>query len=191
MFNDVPAPLHFVSAGQINAQLPWNTLPSGTLSGNANIVVRREAVSSAPATVAVGPFSPGIYRFLPGAQAVVFNAVTGIVAQPADSIPGLTTRPAARGDILTILGSGLGAVDAPIQNGANSVDQLRRVTTVPVVMIGGLTAPVTFAGLAPQFVGVYQVNVEVSQTIATGNALPVQWQVGGVTSPDTATIAVN
>lgn len=189
-FNNVPAPLAFVSQTQINAQLPWNTLPAGTLTGTANIVVTRSGAASAPRAVSIAPFAPGIYRFLPSNMAVVFNAVDGIVSQPENSIQGITTRPAKRGDFLTILGSGLGVVDRPVENGRNSIDQLRTAVTQPVVLIGGLTAPVSFAGLTPQFVGVYQVNVQVSQNIGAGNAQTVQWQVGGITSPDAATIAV-
>src|SRR5436305_13290330 len=40
-FNGVPAPLYFVSAGQINAQIPWNVIPNGISSGTADIVVTR------------------------------------------------------------------------------------------------------------------------------------------------------
>ena len=33
-FNGVPAPILFVSSGQINAQLPWNVLSSGIKTGD-------------------------------------------------------------------------------------------------------------------------------------------------------------
>src|SRR6266542_4420411 len=59
-FNGVPAPLLFVSTGQINAQLPWNVLSSGTV-GTANVIVTRNNQASAAQTVQVGPFSPGIF----------------------------------------------------------------------------------------------------------------------------------
>ena len=58
-FNGVPAPLLFVSDGQINAQLPWNVLSSGTV-GTALVVVTRNNQASAPQSLQVGPFSPGI-----------------------------------------------------------------------------------------------------------------------------------
>src|SRR5262249_13239380 len=59
-FNGVQSPLLFVSGGQVNAQLPWNVLSSGT-TGNANIVVTRNGTPSTAQTVPVGPFSPGIF----------------------------------------------------------------------------------------------------------------------------------
>src|ERR1035437_4617202 len=58
-FNGVPAPLLFVSGGQINAQLPWNILSSGTV-GTASVVVTRNNQPSAAQSLQVGPFSPGI-----------------------------------------------------------------------------------------------------------------------------------
>ena len=60
-FNDIPAPLVFVSPTQINAQLPWGVLPPGTSSGTVSVVVTRGSASSAAKTVQVGPFSPGIF----------------------------------------------------------------------------------------------------------------------------------
>ena len=191
-FNNVPAPLHFVAPSQINAQLPWNTLPSGTLSGTANVVVTRSGVASAPQTVTVGEFSPGIYRFGTTNMAVVYNATDAAVAQPANCNLGVTCRPAKVGEFMTILGSGLGVVMPTIANGAASTDGQLRTSVQPIVTVGGMTVPVLFAGLAPfAAVGVYQVNVQLSQNVGTGNALPLQWQAGGITSSADRTIAIN
>jgi uncharacterized protein (TIGR03437 family) len=57
-------------------------------------------------------------------------------------------------------------------------------------MMGGMPGVVNFAGLSPQFSGVYQVNVVVPPGLAPGSAVPVQLQIGGVTSVDTLTIAL-
>ena len=56
-------------------------------------------------------------------------------------------------------------------------------------MIGGVSADVSFSGLAPGLVGVYQINVNVPDGVASGNAVPVTLAIGGVTS-NTVTIAV-
>src|SRR6266850_5179797 len=55
-----PAPLLFVNSTQINAQVPWNLVPAGTTQ-SVNVIVTTGAGSSAPATVGIGPFSPGIF----------------------------------------------------------------------------------------------------------------------------------
>jgi hypothetical protein len=54
-----------------------------------------------------------------------------------------------------------------------------------------LHPPVQFSGLSPQFVGVYQVNAAVPQGAPTGNAVPLQFQIGGLASTSQATIAVS
>lgn len=49
------------------------------------------------------------------------------------------------------------------------------------VTIGGQMAPVSYSGLTPGFVGLYQINTQVSSRVATGNAVLVS--VAGQTSP--------
>jgi uncharacterized protein (TIGR03437 family) len=57
-------------------------------------------------------------------------------------------------------------------------------------MIGGMPAQVNYSGLSPQFFGVYQLNVVVPSGITPGGSVPVQIQVGGTSSPDPVTIAI-
>jgi uncharacterized protein (TIGR03437 family) len=187
-FNNIAAPLLFVSGGQINAQLPWNVLSSGT-TGTVNVVVTRSGQASAPQALQVGPFSPGIFAI--GNIAVAINP-DGSIAAPAGAIPGVATKPAKIGDPggLSIYCTGLGAVDSPVANGANSLDKLRTATTTPTVLIGGKPAQVVFAGLTPFFVGVYQVNVAVPAGTPTGNAVSLQLSLGGITTSASTTIAV-
>jgi minor extracellular serine protease Vpr len=57
------------------------------------------------------------------------------------------------------------------------------------VTIGGQSATASFAGLAPGFPGLYQINVAVPQSATTGSAVPITISVGGQTSAQ-ATIPV-
>jgi uncharacterized protein (TIGR03437 family) len=57
------------------------------------------------------------------------------------------------------------------------------------VTIGGVPATPSFAGLAPGWVGLYQVNVQVPANAPTGDAVPVTLSVGGAVS-NQVTIAV-
>lgn len=187
--NGVDAPLngvfHTNNGDQINAQLPWNVQP-----GTAQVVVTNNGVASAPQTLQVGQFSPGIFSVQFGVgQAIAIN-LDGSLAAPAASIPGLATHPAKAGDTIIILATGLGPVTPPVNSGANSMDALRTTTTTPVVLIGGVSAPVAFSGLSPQFVGVNQVNVTVPPNAPTGNAVPLQISIGGLTSTNQVTMAV-
>ena len=187
--NGIPAPLLFVSQGQINAQVPWNVLPNGT-SGTASIVVTNNGQTSVSQNVPVGPFSPGIFAI--GTIAVAQNVVDASVAAPVGAIAGIQTHPATINDPfgLAILCTGLGAVDSSISNGANSGDILRRTLTQPTVLVGGQPVNVVFSGLSPQFVGVNQINVTLPPGTPTGNAVPLQISIGGIVTTNTITIAV-
>ncbi len=187
--NGIPAPLQFVSQNQINAQVPWNVLSSGT-SGSATIIVTNNNQPSASQTVPIGPFSPGIFAL--GNNAVAINNNDGTVAAAAGSIPGVNTRPASVTEPLglQIWCTGLGAVTPSVANGANSLDTLRNAVTQPVVMVGGKAATVLFAGLQPNFPGVNQINILLAPDTPKGNAVPIQIIVGGITTSNTITMAV-
>ena len=189
----IDAPLLYVqpdgsNAGtsQINAQVPWELAAPGT-TATVNVVVSHDGVSSAPTPVTIGAFSPGI--FASGNLAVAVN-LDGTLVWAANTVPGVTTHAAKPGDTIIVYATGLGAVTPSVADGAASLDALRQTLTQPVVLVGGLAAQVQFSGLSPQFVGVNQLNIVVPN-VPSGNNVPIQIQVGGITSPNTITIAVN
>ena len=59
----------------------------------------------------------------------------------------------------------------------------------PTVTIGSQAAAVSFSGLAPGFVGLYQVNVAVPADAPSGDAIPLVLTINGVQS-NTVTLAV-
>lgn len=187
-FNGVPAPLYFVSDGQVNAQLPWNVLPQGVTSGTANVVVSVNGVASASKTVQVAPFSANMFAIAGSGYAIAINP-DGSLAAPVGAIPGFPTRPAKANEALILLANGLGAVDTAIASGAPASDVIRRTTTVPTVLIGGVSSVVQFSGLSPQFAGINQLNIVVPSGVS-GNAVPLQFRMGGITSSDKVIIAV-
>ena len=190
-FNGVAAPLSGVfhdpvNGDQINAQLPWE-VPSGT----ANVVVRNSNGTSAPVSVNIGP-SPGIFVF--GTQAIAYGNSDGIIAAANGSIQGLNTHPAKINDptTLVILATGLGPVNPPLQTGNIVTDnQVHSTTTAPTVTVGNVPAQVVFSGMTPQFVGVYQINIIIAPGTPTGDAIPLQITMGGITTPGNITIAVS
>ncbi len=200
-FNNIPAPLIAVipegsnNPAQINAQLPWNVLPPGQTEGTATVVIRRGGAASEPKQVAVGPFSPGIFAVNFGVGPAIAWFETrdeklGKLAAAPGSIPGLTTFRARAGDVLSLLATGLGEVDPPVATGHNSMDQLRWTKTKPEVLVGGVAAEVQFWGLSPQFVGVNQVVFTIPSNAPKGDAVPLQLRIGGMTSTDRVTIAI-
>ena len=189
--NGMPAPLQFVAPGQINAQIPWNVAPSG--AGMANLVVTSNGASSAPQAVLINPIAPGVFQV--NNHAIAINITDPASARylsfaaPTGSIPGAAAFPARVNDVLFVYANGLGPVDSPIADGAASTDTLRTNTTKPTAMVANTPATVLFSGLS-SFPGINQVNMIVPQ-VSPGDALPLQFQSGGITSPNTTTIAVN
>jgi uncharacterized protein (TIGR03437 family) len=199
-FNNIAAPLLFVNhdaanGDQVNAQLPWNVLPAGAQTGNVNVVVTRNGQASAPVSVPVGAVSPGIFAVNFGTgNAIAYGNSDGIIAAAAGAIPGLTTHPAKIGDqgTLVILATGLGAVDPPVVTGNVVTDgQLHKTTTPIQVLVGNVPAQVVFSGMTPQFVGVYQINIIIQSGTPTGDKVPLQISMGGITTTNLVTIAVS
>jgi uncharacterized protein (TIGR03437 family) len=199
-FNGIAAPLKDVvhnatSGDQINAQVPWEVLTSGTGTTSAQVIVTRNGVPSAPLPITVGAAAPGIFTFPGGVgQAVAYANNDGAIAAPTNSGLPFTSRPAKIGDpaTLVILATGLGPVNPAAKDGANVNDgQLHNTVMSPQVMVGGVQAQVVFSGMTPQFVGVYQVNVILAAGTPTGNAVPLQITINGITSRNDVTIAVS
>jgi uncharacterized protein (TIGR03437 family) len=185
MIGGMAAPLVYVSDGQISAQAPW-----GLATGPANVVVTRGGTPSSAVTIQVNSFAPAIYEFGTGTlQAIAING-DGSIAAPPDSFPGITSHPATAGDTLTFYATGLGAVGPAIADGTSPGDASRLTTTTPTVMIDGVAGTVQYSGLSPQFVGVYQLKVTIPPGTTLGKGVPVQIQIGGVSSADPATIAL-
>ena len=193
-FNGVTAGLDYVSPTLINAQLPWNVLPAGVSTGTATIVVNRNGTPSATKTFNVSQFSPGIFFVVNGAgteYAVAVIFPDNAWAAPVGAIAGVTARPAKVGDVLTLYTTGLGPVDTAIANGdIPPAGKLVNTTTTPTVLFGGVPAQtVLFSGLAPQYPGVYLVNVLVPAGAPSGNSVPLQIQFNGGT-PSTASVVI-
>lgn len=183
--NGMAAPLASVSDGQISAQVPWEVVP-----GPAIVIVNRSGSSSQPMAVQVNAFAPVVIALNLGTlQALATNA-DGTITAPSGPLPGFNSHPATAGDTITLYAMGLGAVNPAPLDGASSSDMTRQTTSVPAVQIGGVQAQVSFSGLSPQFVGIYQLNVVVPGGVATGSAVPIQLQTADGSNANPVTIAL-
>jgi uncharacterized protein (TIGR03437 family) len=179
------APLFFTSTGQINMQIPWET--AGAEQSYATFSAA--GGTSSPVTVPIAPFAPGIFALNAAGQGAIVIS-TGEVAAPVGSIPGLTTKPTTTGDYLTIYCTGLGDVsNRPATGAATPLSPYSQTMASPTVTIGGVSASVSFSGLTPTAVGLYQINVQVPSGIPAGAAVPVVVSIRGQRSNST-TIAV-
>lgn len=147
-------------------------------------------MTSAAQTLRLATASPGLFAVNAAGQGAVLIASSGELVMSTGSIPGRASRPAKRGEYITIYCTGLGAVENQPGSGSPAPGSpLSMVKQTPTVTVGGVSAPVTFAGLAPGFVGLYQVNVQVPESILGGDAVQLVLTAGG-SSSNTITIAV-
>jgi uncharacterized protein (TIGR03437 family) len=182
----IDAPLFFVSPNQVNFQMPWEFIGVSQVS----ITVSDFGVASSPVIVNLSNPAPAIFTLNQQGtgQGAIQIANTTTFAAPAGSIQGAS--PAHIGDYLTIYCTGLGDVTNRPANGvASPTSPLAQTLLTATATVGGIAAPVTFSGLTPGFVALYQVNVQVPPGVATGNAVQVILSIGGVAS-NTVTIAV-
>ncbi len=143
----IPAPLTFAGPGQVNFQVPYEVAP-----GKADLVVAVRGVTSDAATVAVSAAAPGLFTYGAG-RAVVQNE---------DYSVNTADNPAAVGSYVVAYITGGGTVDhSPGTGRAASAATLARFAASVKATIGGVDAPVSFAGLTPGFAGLGQVNIEV------------------------------
>ena len=189
-FNGISAPMFSSFTGQLNVQIPFELAGANS----ANVVVTVGGQSSLPQSVPIGQYSPGIFTLNSSGtgQGAVLISNTSVFVAASGSIAGVASRAANPGDFITIFATGLGAVTNPPATGQPaSGNPLSKTTTTPTVTIGGVSATdISFSGLAPQFVGLYQVDVQVPQGVPTGDAVPISLNIGGKAS-NTATVALN
>jgi uncharacterized protein (TIGR03437 family) len=96
-------------------------------------------------------------------------------------------NPAQAGDTVVLYAAGLGAVTVATPAGSPPPSGQYVYTSGSVTAtIGGIPARVRFAGLAPGFAGVYQVNVVVPDGVVPGNSVPL---VLSVSSPGAPTVS--
>jgi uncharacterized protein (TIGR03437 family) len=154
-------PLFSASPAQVNLQIPW------ALAGQSQAMLTATvgSLSSTPQVVNIAVFAPGLF---------LLNGGTSVTA----------------GQYITIYATGLGPVsNQPATGVAAGASPLSVTLTAPTVTIGGVAAAVSFSGLAPGDVGLYQVNVQVPAGVV-GATAPVILTIGGVAS-NTVTIAVH
>lgn len=182
LFDGVPAPIIAVANGQVNVMAPYGIAGRPTTT----IQVSYLSVSSAGIAYNVANTVPGIYTVNQSGSG------QGAILDQDYSVNS-ATKPAAKGSVIAIYMTGEG-VSGPVTltgevaplNGTGLYHPQATVT----VTIGGVNAPVQYAGSAPGLVyGVMQVNVQVPSTVASGNQ-PVVVTVGSGSSQAGVTAAI-
>ena len=193
--DELVAPLYFVGPGQVNFQMPANA-PLGAGRVAVRLADTGELVAGGGAVIAAA--SPGLFTSNQSGtgQAAALNQ---------DNTINGPNNPAAVGSTVVLYGTGQGQVSPAVPDGtAAPVLPLSQTVAVPTsngttclnsqpsmcVAVGGTGfGAIQYSGLAPGFVGLWQINVTIPAGTPPGNAVPVRVIINGTPS-NTVTIAV-
>ena len=173
----INAPLFYAGTGQVNAQIPFEIPANSQTQVVARAISGANEADGVPEPVTISAAHPGIFT-TNGTQGAILNASYQLIN---------TSTPVHAGDVIQIYCTGLGATNPPSVTGQAATSGIAVIQ--PTVTVGGLNAVVQYAGVAPGFVGLYQVNAVISTAVTTGAAVPVVITQNGVAS-NTATIVV-
>jgi uncharacterized protein (TIGR03437 family) len=178
-FNDLPAPLLFVSSKQVGAVVPYKVADQSSVQ----IQVEVGGVKSPALSVAVVDTAPGIFTLNQAGSG------PGAVLNQDYSLNS-ASNPAPAGSVVMIYATGAGATNPVGVDGLITSEALSMPIQPVSVTIGGQQAEVLYAGSAPALIaGALQVNAKIPSTVAHG-AVPVVLSIGLASSGSNVTIAV-
>jgi uncharacterized protein (TIGR03437 family) len=159
--NGVAAPLQYVSTGQINLQIPYETTPNTT----AVLVVNNNGHTGSTSLT-------------------VSNAAPAVFADAGGALVPAST--AHRGQQIELYITGAGSVSPPVPSGSSPgsgtpLASLPAPVQAARVTVGGADAPVEFIGIPQGLVGVVQINILIPSDAPTG-AQTLVVTIGGVAS---------
>ncbi len=186
--NGIDAPLFFVSPNQINLQVP-----GGVAVGNANIQVFNNGIAAA-----VGTGTANVAEAAPGILTTDLSGKNQAIALNSDlspnsdfgKLPG--AHPEASGNVVVIYATGIGNTNPSVADGTPAPgNPLAVATGATSVSIGGVAAEVQFSGLAPGFVGLWQINAVIPASLPTNLKTSIIVSLKGRQSPVTTLAIVN
>jgi uncharacterized protein (TIGR03437 family) len=169
--------VRYISAGQVNVQVP-----SGVGTGQQPVVVSTSGGSSAAYSIAVAStqgsvLAPASFAVSGKQYAAALFADGATFALPPSTLPGVASRYAKPGDTIIVYGVGFGPTSPNIN--AGQIASASNSLAMPLqVSFAGTAATLTYEGLAPGYVGLYQFNIVVPN-VANNDFTPLTFTLGG------------
>jgi uncharacterized protein (TIGR03437 family) len=171
----------YISPTQINA-----LVPASVGLGAQPVMVTTSAGTSASFTATVNATQPGLYA--PSSLNIGGKQYVG--AFFPDFVTAVTpSKPAKAGDTIVLFGLGFGAVTPPAASG-QMVQQSNALVSPVQVLFNQTPATVTYQGLSPGSVGLYQFNVVVPSVDSSAGPVALTFSQGGASGTQTLYIAV-
>jgi uncharacterized protein (TIGR03437 family) len=176
-----PAPILYTSDTQVGVQVPYGLAGSVT-----SVTVSYQGRISVPYAASLAPASPNLFSVngTGAGQAAAVNGSGGVNS---------ATNPASVGSFVSLFATGVGQTSPAAVAGSIASAAPYPQPTLPVsVIVGGLPAPVSYAGAAPGEVnGVTQINVQIPAGVQPGGYVPVVLKAGNAASSGGVWIAVS
>ncbi len=181
MVGGSPAYIAYVSPTQINALAP--NLAAGAVS----LTVTNSSGTSAPVNTVAQATQPAFFQW--GSYAVATRQDYSLVVRNG-TFPGIATLPAKPGEVVILWGTGFGATNPSAPAGAVVPSDTTYNTASNVsVTVGGVQAMVYGTALAPWFVGLYEVAIQIPGSLVDGD-YPVIATISGTPTPSSTLITV-
>jgi uncharacterized protein (TIGR03437 family) len=151
-----PAPLMYVSDGQVNFMMPSNQL-----DGDVTIRVVRQGLTGPEITVTLVDAAPALFQTAAG-YAIATHLDNSLIA------PG---SPAQAGETIVVYACGLGRTQPNPAPGVipQSAAVIQRLSDLKVYLGGTAIDPasILYAGLSPDSAGLYQINLVLPNNLGT------------------------
>ena len=156
LINNVPAPIYYVSSTQLSVVVPWELSTPIAL-----IQVVYNGAPSNTVTEFVNTTTPGVFTVPSGGIGYAAAQHTSDFSLVSPS------NPAQIGETIAVYVSGLGDVSPGVADGAAGI--FSNTTNTILAEIGGISATVSYSGLAPGLVGLYQLNIQIPSGVTAGD----------------------
>jgi uncharacterized protein (TIGR03437 family) len=172
--NHYPADLYYVSPIQINFLVPPNMTP-----GAAVVQVTIDGLAGPAIAVTLAAAAPGLFELPIGTcQPPAFASLQCAVATEADGSVLTPALPAKPGDIVILYATGLGAVTPPAIYGQLPTAAAPLIAGANLsILLDGVALPasaIDYAGVAPGFAGLYQINMTLPTSTASNPEIRLQ-----------------
>ncbi len=181
--------IYYINPGQVDA-----LVPDGAGTGPQPVIVTTAKGTSVPFSITVNPLEPGLLAppvfVVNGSQylAALFSDASTYVLPPG-AIAGVASRQAKPGETITTYGIGFGAATPNVPAGQIDEGATSKLNGLQV-MFGSTPATLSYGGLAPMFVGLYQFNIVVPN-VPDNDLVPVTFTLNGQSGVQTLYTAVH
>jgi len=188
--NGKPAYVWYLSPGQLNVQAPEDSATGNVSIAVTNCRATGYSVTFARRAAAPGFLAPSSYAangtqymvaFFDSDNAYVLNASIGASF-------GLNSRPAKPGDQIYTYGIGFGDVTPSTLPGV--IAQASTLVNPVAILFGTTAAAISYQGLTPGSVGLYQFNFTVPPSLANGD-YQINVTQSGIAVPQTMFLTVH